>query len=135
MLPEAAPIDDATEPILVDQRRGGEYDLGPLLAACAPAARPKGGEDDLGPRPARRASAMNPPEPGVGDADLRLSVAAAAFPLGDAQGGIQCSSSSSSTSASESDETLKQIPSGEPSTGRDGPAPGEGEKGAASGLS
>ena len=43
--------------------------------------------------------------------------------------------SSSSASSSESEGKLKQIPSGDSSIRREGPASAEGEKGAASGLS
>ena len=72
------------------------------------------------------------------EANLRLAATAAAFPLGEVQGGSQWSSSastSSSSSPSESEGMLKQIPSGESSHEREGPALVEGEKGAASGLS
>jgi hypothetical protein len=55
------------------------------------------------------------------------------FPLGRGAGGSQLRSSLSSSS--EFDGRLNQIPSRDSSTRREGPTPGEGEKGAASGLS
>jgi len=79
----------------------------------------------------RRASAIKPPDARTGEVDLRRPSGNLPFPFGEELGGIQLSSSSSS---SESDGRLKQIPSGKSASTCDGPAPEVGEKGGASGL-